>query len=212
MAISNQTTDKVKERIDIEEVVNDYVSLKKKGQNLWACCPFHQEKTPSFSVSPAKQIYKCFGCGKAGDPIQFIMDIEGIGFTEAIRHLAQKYGIEIEEEASQDPADVQAYNERESLFIALNFAKTFFQENLKTEEGQSIGLSYFKERGFDPVTIEKFDLGYALDSWDQLLVQAQKSGYEVENLLKAGLVLERENNPGHYYDRFRGRVIFPPIH
>jgi len=209
MAISNQTTDKVKERIDIEEVVNDYVSLKKKGQNLWACCPFHQEKTPSFSVSPAKQIYKCFGCGKAGDPIQFIMDIEGIGFTEAIRHLAQKYGIEIEEEASQDPADVQAYNERESLFIALNFAKTFFQENLKTEEGQSIGLSYFKERGFDPVTIEKFDLGYALDSWDQLLVQAQKSGYEVENLLKAGLVLERENNPGHYYDRFRGRVIFP---
>ncbi|MFO7824598.1 MAG: DNA primase [Cyclobacterium sp.] len=209
MAISNQTTDKVKERVDIEEVVNDYVSLKKKGQNLWACCPFHQEKTPSFSVSPAKQIYKCFGCGKAGDPIQFIMDIEGIGFTEAIRHLAQKYGIEIEEEASQDPADIQAYNERESLFIALNFAKTFFQENLKTEEGQSIGLSYFKERGFDPVTIEKFDLGYALDSWDQLLVQAQKSGYEVENLLKAGLVLERENSPGHYYDRFRGRVIFP---
>ncbi|WP_163381234.1 DNA primase [Cyclobacterium sp. SYSU L10401] len=209
MAISNQTTDKVKECVDIEEVVNDYVSLKKKGQNLWACCPFHQEKTPSFSVSPAKQIYKCFGCGKAGDPIQFIMDIEGIGFTEAIRHLAQKYGIEIEEEASQDPADIQAYNERESLFIALNFAKTFFQENLKTEEGQSIGLSYYKERGFDPVTIEKFDLGYALDSWDQLLVQAQKSGYEVENLLKAGLVLERENSPGHYYDRFRGRVIFP---
>ncbi|MBD3628645.1 DNA primase [Cyclobacterium sp.] len=209
MALSPQTTDKVKERVDIEEVVNDYVSLKKKGQNLWACCPFHQEKTPSFSVSPAKQIYKCFGCGKAGDPIQFIMDIEGIGFTEAIRHLAQKYGIEVEEEASQDPVDIQAYNERESLFIAVNFAKEFFQQNLKTEEGQSIGLSYFKERGFDPVTIEKFDLGYALDSWDQLLVQAKKSGFEVENLLKAGLVLERENSKGNYYDRFRGRVVFP---
>ncbi|WP_439484001.1 DNA primase [Cyclobacterium plantarum] len=209
MALSPQTTDKVKERVDIEEVVNDYVSLKKKGQNLWACCPFHQEKTPSFSVSPAKQIYKCFGCGKAGDPIQFIMDIEGIGFTEAIRHLAQKYGIEVEEETSQDPVDIQAYNERESLFIAVNFAKEFFQQNLKTEEGQSIGLSYFKERGFDPVTIEKFDLGYALDSWDQLLVQAKKSGFEVENLLKAGLVLERENNKGNYYDRFRGRVVFP---
>ncbi|SHN34910.1 DNA primase [Cyclobacterium lianum] len=209
MGLSNQTTEKVKDRVDIEEVVNDYVSLKKKGQNLWACCPFHQEKTPSFSVSPSKQIYKCFGCGKAGDPIQFIMDIEGIGFTEAIRHLAKKYGIEIEEEQSQDPADIQAYNERESLFIAVNFAREFFQQNLKTDEGQSIGLSYFKERGFDLATIEKFDLGYALNSWDQLLLEARKSGFEVDNLLKAGLILERENSPGHYYDRFRGRVIFP---
>lgn len=98
MALSNITTEKVKERVDIEEVVNDYVSLKKKGQNLWACCPFHNEKSPSFSVSPAKQIYKCFGCGAAGDALKFVMDIEGIGFNEAIKHLAQKYGIEIEEE------------------------------------------------------------------------------------------------------------------
>ena len=112
MAISNQTTDRVREQVDIEEVVNDYVSLKRKGQNLWACCPFHQERTPSFSVSPAKQIYKCFGCGKAGDPIQFIMDIEGLGFTEAIRHLAKKYGREVEEDTSVDPADVQEYNEK----------------------------------------------------------------------------------------------------
>ncbi|WP_162340141.1 DNA primase [Cyclobacterium salsum] len=209
MAISDQTTDKVRDRVDIEDVVNDYVTLKKKGQNLWACCPFHQEKTPSFSVSPAKQIYKCFGCGKAGDPIQFIMDIEGIGFIEAIRHLATKYGIEIEEETPKDPEAIQAYNEKESLFIALNFAREFFQTNLTSEEGQSIGLSYFKERGFSPTIIEKFQLGYAMDSWDQLLLQAKKSGFETDILLKAGLILERENNPGNFYDRFRGRVVFP---
>ncbi|WP_162419536.1 DNA primase [Cyclobacterium roseum] len=209
MAISDQTTDKVRDRVDIEDVVNDYVTLKKKGQNLWACCPFHQEKTPSFSVSPAKQIYKCFGCGKAGDPIQFIMDIEGIGFIEAIRHLATKYGIEIEEETPKDPEAIQAYNEKESLFIALNFAREFFQTNLSSEEGQSIGLSYFKERGFSPAIIEKFQLGYAMDSWDQLLLQAKKSGFETDILLKAGLILERENNPGNFYDRFRGRVVFP---
>lgn len=133
MAISNQTTDKVRERVDIEEVVNDYVTLKRKGQNLWACCPFHEEKSPSFSVSPAKQIYKCFGCGKAGDPIQFIMDIEGVGFPEAIKHLATKYGIEIEEDKNIDPADIQAYNEKESLYIALNFAKDFFMKTFNPE-------------------------------------------------------------------------------
>ncbi len=209
MAISNQTTDRVRERIDIEEVVNDYVPLKKKGQNLWACCPFHQEKTPSFSVSPAKQIYKCFGCGKAGDAIQFIMDIEGVGFMEAIRHLANRYGIEIEEEVIDDPEALKVYNEKESLYIALNFAREHFKENLNTEEGQSIGLSYFKERGFNTAIIEKFDLGYALDSWDSLLNQAKSAGFEEENLLKGGLILERENSPGKYYDRFRGRVIFP---
>jgi DNA primase len=209
MAISNQTTDKVREQADIEEVVNDYVSLKRKGQNLWACCPFHQEKTPSFSVSPAKQIYKCFGCGKAGDPIQFVMDIEGLGFTEAIRHLAKKYGIEVEEENSIDPEDIQEYNEKESLYIALNFAKDFFHKNLQSGEGKSIGLSYLKERGFDTVTIEKFGLGYAPDGWDHLLNKAKSAGFEAANLLKAGLILERDNNPGNYYDRFRGRVMFP---
>ncbi|MDO6437351.1 DNA primase [Cyclobacterium sp. 1_MG-2023] len=209
MAISNQTTDKVRERVDIEEVVNDYVTLKRKGQNLWACCPFHEEKSPSFSVSPAKQIYKCFGCGKAGDPIQFIMDIEGVGFPEAIKHLATKYGIEIEEDKNIDPADIQAYNEKESLYIALNFAKDFFHENLQSGEGKSIGLSYLKERGFDSATIEKFELGYSLDGWDHLLNKAKTSGFEETNLLKAGLILERENKPGNYYDRFRGRVMFP---
>ncbi|WP_114749903.1 DNA primase [Pleomorphovibrio marinus] len=208
MAISNQTTEKVRERADIEEVVNDYVSLKRKGQNLWACCPFHQEKTPSFSVSPSKQIYKCFGCGKAGDTIQFIMDIEGVGFNEAIKHLAQKYGIEIEESnAPSTPEEIQQYNEKESLLIVLNYAKNHFAENLKSEEGRSIGLSYFKERGFDAEIIEKFELGYAQNSWDGLLTAGKKAGFETETLMKAGLILEKDGEK--WYDRFRGRVIFP---
>ncbi|TDQ18624.1 DNA primase [Algoriphagus boseongensis] len=206
--ISKHTSDLVKERADITEVVGDYVQLKKKGQNLWACCPFHGEKTPSFSISPAKQIYKCFGCGKAGDPIQFIMDIEGIGFQEAIRHLAGKYGIEVEEDEKLTPEQNQEQNERESLFIALNFAKDFFVKNLNTEEGKSIGLSYFKERGFTPQIIQKFDLGYALDGWDNLLKEAKSSGFQEDILLKAGLVLQKEGDPSRLYDRFRNRVTF----
>lgn len=206
--ISRSTTDKVKERADIEDVVNDYVPLKKKGQNLWACCPFHNESTPSFSVSPAKQIYKCFGCGKAGDPIQFVMDIEGIGFNEAIRHLAQKYGIEIEEEKQETPEAIQAYNERESLYIVLNFAKDFFRNNLKTEEGRAIGLSYFKERGFNQSIIDKFDLGYALDGWDNFLKAGKLAGHSEELMLKAGLILQKEGDHERLYDRFRGRVTF----
>jgi DNA primase len=208
MGISRATTERVRERADIEDVVNDYVPLKKKGQNLWACCPFHNEKSPSFSVSPAKQIYKCFGCGKAGDPIQFVMDIEGIGFGEAIKHLAQKYGIEIEEDQASTPEDIQAYNERESLYIALNFAKELFVENLKTEEGAAIGLSYFKERGFSQAIIEKFDLGYTLDAWDNLLKAAKAAGHSEEILLKAGLILQKEGDSSRLYDRFRGRVTF----
>ncbi len=208
MAISNQTTEKVRERADIEEVVNDYVSLKRKGQNLWACCPFHQEKTPSFSVSPSKQIYKCFGCGKAGDTIQFVMDIEGIGFNEAIRHLAQKYGIEIEEsQQPSTPEEVQRHNERESLLIVLNYAKNHFVKNLSSEEGRSIGLAYFKERGFTPEVLGQFELGYALNRWDALMNAGKEAGYDQESLLKAGLILEKEG--GKCYDRFRGRVVFP---
>ncbi len=206
--ISRTTTEKVKERADIEDIVNDYVPLKKKGQNLWACCPFHNESTPSFSVSPVKQIYKCFGCGKAGDPIQFVMDIEGIGFNEAIRHLAQKYGIEIEEEKQETPEAIQAYNERESLYIVLNFAKDFFRNNLTTEEGRAIGLSYFKERGFNQAIIDKFDLGYALDGWDHFLKAGKLAGHSEELMLKAGLILQKEGDPERLYDRFRGRVTF----
>ncbi|WP_215226811.1 DNA primase [Echinicola shivajiensis] len=209
MSLSKITTEKVKDRADIEEVVNDYVPLKKKGQNLWACCPFHNEKSPSFSVSPAKQIYKCFGCGASGDSIQFVMDVEGIGFNEAIRQLAQKYGIEIEEEKAATPEEVQAYNERESLYIAQSFARDLFSKNLlETDEGKSIGLSYFKERGFNLTTIEKFDLGYAMDSWDNLHKSALKAGHSEDILLKGGLILQKEGDPSRKYDRFRGRVVF----
>lgn len=190
----------------IEEVVGDYVPLKKKGQNMWACCPFHNEKSPSFSVSPAKGIYKCFGCGKAGDSVQFVMDIEGVNYPEAIRHLAKKYGVEIEEEEEISDEQQQRYNERESMLIALNYAKEFFKLNLETEEGKSIGLSYFYERGFSKEIIQKFDLGYALDKWDALLTSAQKQGYEKEILEKCGLIIPKEDR---FYDRFRGRVIFP---
>lgn len=208
MGISKLTTEKVKERVDIVEVVGDYVPLKKKGQNMWACCPFHNEKSPSFSISPAKQIYKCFGCGKAGGPIQFVMDIEGVGFTEAIRHLAGKYGIEVEEDHERTPEQDQQQNERESLYIALNFARDFFVKNLQTEEGKSIGLSYFKERGFSPSIIQKFDLGYAIDGWDHLLNAAKSAGFQEDILLKAGLILQKEGDPSRVYDRFRGRVTF----
>jgi DNA primase len=208
MSISKLTTDKVKERVDIVEVIGDYVPLKKKGQNMWACCPFHGEKTPSFSLSPSKQIYKCFGCGKAGDPIQFVMEIEGIGFQEAIRQLAGKYGIEVEEEVNLSPEQNLEQSERESLFIAVNFAKDFFVKNLETDEGKSIGLSYFKERGFTPQIIEKFDLGYALDGWDHFLKTAKSAGYQEEILLKAGLILQKEGEAERLYDRFRNRVTF----
>ena len=208
MSISKLTTDKVKDRVDIVEVIGDYVPLKKKGQNMWACCPFHGEKTPSFSLSPAKQIYKCFGCGKAGDPIQFVMDIEGIGFQEAIRQLAGKYGIEVEEDASLTPEQNLEQNERESLFIAVNYAKDFFVKNLETEEGKSIGLSYFKERGFTTAILQKFDLGYALDGWDLFHKSAKTAGYQEDILLKAGLILQKEGEPERVYDRFRNRVTF----
>jgi DNA primase len=209
MSISKATTDKVKERMDIEEVVGDYLPLKRKGQNLWACCPFHGEKSPSFSISPSKQFYKCFGCSKAGDAIGFVMEIEGIGFQEAIRHLAQKYGIEVEEDQSRTPEQNLAQNERESLLIALGFARDFFVQNLQSEEGKSIGLSYFKERGFNASIIEKFDLGYSSEGWDHLLKAAKAAGYREDILLKSGLILQKEGDSSRVYDRFRGRVMFP---
>jgi len=206
--LSQNTISEVQDRADIEEVVGDYVSLKKKGQNLWACCPFHNEKTPSFSVAPNKGIYKCFGCGKAGDAIQFIMDLEGLSFPEAIKQLAEKYGIEIEED-ERLPEQQEAYNEKESLYIVLNYATNYYKDLLHNhEEGKSIGLSYFKERGFSKQTIEKFDLGYALNSWDGLLKAAQSAGHSEELLEKSGLIIKKEETD-KVYDRFRNRVIFP---
>ncbi len=207
MRIPEETVDRIRQAADIVEVVNDFVSLKKRGSNYIACCPFHNEKSPSFNVNPTRQIYKCFGCGKAGDAVRFVMDIENIGYGEALRYLAKKYGIEIEAQ-EQTPHDLLRQNERESLLIVLNFAKTFFGETLHTtDEGQSIGLSYFRERGFTNPTIEAFELGYSLDQWDALLQEGQRRGHCRELLEKAGVILSKENNK--VFDRFRGRVMFP---
>ncbi|MEM6524608.1 MAG: DNA primase [Bacteroidota bacterium] len=205
--ISNQTIQHVKDAMDIEEVVSDFVSLKRKGQNLWACCPFHDEKTPSFSVAPHKGIYKCFGCGKAGDSISFIQEHDGLNYLEAIRYLANKYGIEVEE-TERTNEQIQEQNERESLHIILNYAKDYFKDTLNNhEEGRSIGLSYFKERGFTEQTLSKFELGYSLDQWDGFNKTALEKAYNEDLLEKAGLLVRKEG--GKQYDRFRGRVIFP---
>lgn len=212
MRIPEETVDRIRQSVDILEVINDFVSLKKRGSNYIACCPFHNEKTPSFNVNPSRQIYKCFGCGKAGDAVRFVMDIENIGYGEALRYLAKKYGIEIEEQ-EQTPEDLLRQNERESLLIVLNFAKTFFQETLlNSDEGKSIGLSYFRERGFSNPTIEAFELGYTFDQWDVLLQEGQRRGYSLDLLEKAGLILSKEGTSGKdrkIFDRFRGRVMFP---
>lgn len=212
MRIPEETVRLIQQTADIVDVVGDYVSLKKRGVNLIACCPFHNEKTPSFNVNPVRGIYKCFGCGKAGDSVKFVMDIEGIGFPEALRHLAKKYGIDIPE-TQQTPEDVAAQNERESLYIALNHAKNFYQQQLTgTDEGRSIGLSYFKERGFNDKTIQTFELGYSPDAWDGFTKAALKAGYNLEILEKAGLSIRRDLDgrpEARVFDRFRARVIFP---
>ena len=207
MRIPEETVDRIRQSADIVEVIEDFVSLKKRGSNYIACCPFHNEKTPSFNVNPTRQIYKCFGCGKAGDAIRFVMDIENIGYGEALRYLAKKYGVEIEEQ-EQTPEDQLRQNERESLLIVLNFAKTYFQETLlNSDEGKSIGLSYFRERGFTTPAIEAFDLGYSMEQWDGLLQEGLRRGHTRELMEKAGLILIKENDKT--FDRFRGRVMFP---
>ena len=207
MAINDATIQDIKNRIDIVDVIGDFVSLKKVGGNYRALSPFTNEKSPSFYVSPSKEIFKCFSSGKGGDAIAFVMEVEGINYIEALKYLAQKYGIEIQEEEMTDE-QIEAQNERDSLFIVLNFANEFFKKILhEHEEGKSIGLSYFKERGFSEATIKKFDLGYTLDEWDGLLKAAKAKGHTEAMLEKAGLILKPEENKT--YDRFRGRVMFP---
>lgn len=206
MAISDSTIQEIKNRIDIVEVIGDFVNLKKVGSNYRGLSPFTNEKTPSFYVSPSKEIFKCFSSGKGGDAISFVMELEGINYIEALKYFAGKYGIEVQEEEQTDE-QIQAQNERDSLFIILNFANEFFKDRLfNSEEGRSIGLSYFKERGFTEQTIKTFQLGYSLDEWDGLLKEAKSKGHTEQILEKAGLILKQENKT---YDRFRGRVMFP---
>ncbi|GAB3820104.1 DNA primase [Pontibacter rugosus] len=204
--IPQEVVDQVLAQADITEVVGDFVSLKKKGQNMWACCPFHHEKSPSFSVSPAKGIYKCFGCGKAGNSVQFIMDVEGTSFPEAIKYLAKKYSIEVPEE-TQDPEYAREQSERDSLFIVSDFAAKHYQQRLTHHEQGSIGQSYLKQRGLSSNTIRKFELGFSLDEWTDLTDSAQKAGYQQKYLEATGLTIVKED--GKKYDRFRGRVMFP---
>jgi len=204
--IPSHTVDEIKNRIDIVEVVGDFVSLKKKGQSMWACCPFHNEKSPSFSVSPVKGFYKCFGCGKAGDAIDFVMEIEKLNYVESLKFLAKKYGIEVQEKELTDD-QVQQQSERESLYIILNAAKEYFKTTLwDTPEGRSIGLGYFQERKMTDAILKKFELGFVKDEWDGFYKHAIKNGHTEEMLEKAGLLIVKENKK---YDRFRGRIIFP---
>jgi DNA primase len=197
--------------MDIVDVVNDFVSLKKAGQNYKALSPFSNEKTPSFFVVPGKGIFKDFSSGKGGDAITFVMEHEGLNYLEAIRYLAKKYGVEIVEEQI-DAAQQGIQTAREALYIVLNLAKEFFCQQLwESEEGQSIAYTYFKERGFTDQTIKKFELGYSLDQWDAFSKEAISKGYSEEILEQAGLIIKRESNAekAGFYDRFRGRVIFP---
>lgn len=206
MRILQKNIDEIKSRIDIVDVISDFINLKKSGQAYKALSPFTDEKTPSFFVVPSKGIYKCFSSGKGGDAISFIMEYDGLSYTEALKYLAGKYGIEIEEREITEE-DIKAQNERESLFIILKYATDYFISNLKnSDEGKSVGLTYFKNRGLTEEIIEKFELGYSLEAWDDLYKAAIKKGFGKDIIEKAGLIIKKEEK---VYDRFRGRVIFP---
>ena len=204
--IKRDSIDKLIDITRIEEVVGDYVNLKRRGVNQIGLCPFHDEKTPSFTVSPAKGIFKCFGCGESGNSIGFVMKHEQLSFPEAVRLIAEKYNFELEE-TEQTAEELQLRDERESLFIITKFAKEYFESNLfETEAGRSIGLSYFKERGYTEQTIKKFGLGFALEGFHNFLNHATEKQYEVDLLMKAGLIAEKNSNR---FDFFRNRVMFP---
>lgn len=210
--ISRNTIDKVFETARVEEVIGDFVQLKRAGSNLKGLSPFSEERTPSFMVSPVKQIWKDFSSGKGGNVIAFLMEHEHFTYPEAIRYLAKKYGIEIEE-TEQTNEEKELENERESLYLVSDYARQYFHDTLlKTEEGKAIGLTYFKERGFTPETIEKFQLGYSPDSWDAFTSEALRNGYKLELLEKTGLTIVKEASESgqtKQFDRFKGRVMFP---
>ncbi len=200
--IPQQTVQEILDTAKIEDIVEQYVTLKKRGANMLGLCPFHNEKTPSFTVSPTKNIFKCFGCGKGGNPVQFLMEHDGFTFPEALRHLAERYNIEIEEIKPSKEA-IEAQQLHASLFIVNQYAKDFFHDQLmNTDKGKSVGLNYFKERGFREETIKKFGLGYAPSQKDAFTLKAINDGYKVDTLKDLGLTSQ--------YDRdfFRDRVMF----
>lgn len=204
--ISKTTIDQVYESARLEEVIGDFVQLKKAGSNFKGLSPFSDERTPSFMVSPVKQIWKDFSTGKGGNVVAFLMEHEHFTYPEAIKYLAKKYNIEIEE-TEQSNEQKEAQNKRESLYLVSEYANTYFQNVLhNTDKGKAIGLSYFKERGFTLETIKKFDLGYSLDDWSAFTDEAIKQGYQLEFLEETGLTIVKENKQ---FDRFKGRVMFP---
>jgi DNA primase len=204
--ISKSTIDKVFETARVEEVIGDFVNLKKSGSNFKGLSPFSDERTPSFMVSPVKQIWKDFSSGKGGTVVSFLMEHEHFTYPEAIKYLAKKYNIEIEE-TEQTDEQKEIASERESMYLVSEFANTYFQKTMhKTDQGKSIGLSYFKERGFNDETINKFQLGYSLDEWQAFTDEALGKGYNIKYLEKTGLTIVKE---AKHFDRFKGRVMFP---
>jgi DNA primase len=204
--IPQSTITEIFDAARVEEVVADFVALKKRGSNYTGLCPFHNERTPSFHVSPTKGIYKCFGCGKAGNSVNFVMEHEKFTYPEALRYLAKKYNIEIQEEA-ESAEQIAEKSAREGLMAVADFAAKFFADQLfNTDEGLSVGLSYFHGRSFSDDTIHEFQLGYSPEEWDAFSKNALKNGFSAEMLEKSGLSI---NKDGKLYDRFRGRVMFP---
>ncbi len=207
--IDRETIDRIYAAANIVDIVGEYVTLKRQGVNYQACCPFHQEKTPSFVVSPARGIYKCFGCGKGGNAVNFIMEYENVTYPEALKMVAKRYGIEVREKEMSDE-DVQRNNNRESMFAVNTWASDYFAGHLhNSEEGHSVGLSYLSQsRGFTDATIRKFGLGFCPSKGDAMSRAAREAGYKEEFLLSTGLSIKSERD-GSLFDRFHDRVMFP---
>ena len=204
--IPQETVNLILDTARIEDVVGDFVTLKRRGSSLWACCPFHNEKTPSFHVEPARGIYKCFGCGKSGTAVGFLMEYERLSYVDALRYLARKYHIEVQEE--EESAEEIARRQRsESLLLVSDFARQFFNDQLKSGEGRSVGYAYYRSRGIEDETIARWSLGWAPAGRSGLVEAARKAGYKDEYLLGAGLAVQ--NDDGSLTDRFRERVMFP---
>lgn len=204
--IPQNTVDKILDSAQIVDVISDFVSLKRRGANYIACCPFHNEKTPSFYVSPAKGIYKCFGCGKSGTAVGFVMEHESMTYVEALKYLARKYGIEVKEK-EDSPEEIAARQRNESLLLVMDYTEQFFKDSLKTQEGRSIGYAYFRSRGLEDATIEKYGLGWSPKSGHALAEAALAKGYKEEFLTATGVCIKR--NDGSLIDKFYDRAMFP---
>ena len=204
--IPQDTVNKILDTAQIVEVVSDFVSLKRRGANYVACCPFHNEKTPSFSVSPTKGIYHCFGCGKTGSAVRFVMEHESMSYVEALKYLARKYGIEVREK-EETAEEIASRQRRESLMLVLDYTERFFQESLRTQEGRNLGYAYFKSRGLEDSTIEKYGLGWSPMKGTALCEKAVEDGYKPEYLVATGVCIQKDD--GTLVDKFRERAMFP---